>query len=310
MSLKFRIAVLGIGGVGGYFGGKLAKHYYESDNVEVVFIARGGNAKAIKENGLKIITLDDEQIAIPNLITNEPTEIGKIDLFLICTKAYDLTESINRFKACIGEKTTILPLLNGVNHAETIKQILPNADVWNGCAFIVSRLSEPGIITVTSEIKLLQFGNKTGDFTKLKLVENHFSSAGIDAVVSDNIDKTIWEKFIFISSLATLTSALDKTIGEILSSAENTLILTDLIAEVTQLARAKKINVAENIEELTLEKIRNAPPNATSSMHADFAKKGKTELETLTGFVVNESSIFDLNTPYYTWLYGHLSGRK
>jgi 2-dehydropantoate 2-reductase len=310
MSEKFRIAVLGIGGVGGYFGGKLAQYYYGSDNVEVLFIARGESAKAIKNNGLKIITPENETIVQPQIVTDEPNEIGEIDLFILCTKAYDLTESINKYRDCIGENAAILPLLNGVNHAETIKQILPNADVWNGCCFIVARLIEKGIVKVDSEIRLLQFGSQNADKSKLENVENIFTTAGIHTELSNNIDKTIWEKFIFISSLATITSSLDKTVGEILSSPENTSLLTDLIAEVSELARAKKINVAENIEELTLEKIRKAPPNATSSMHADFTKKGKTELETLTGYVVHESSLFDLPTLNYTWLYGNLKSKN
>jgi 2-dehydropantoate 2-reductase len=306
MSEKYRIAVLGIGGVGGYFGGKLAEHFADSKDVEIIFIARGENAKAIKTKGLQVITTNNNFIAKPKLITDEPSEIGVADVFLVCAKAYDLAESINKYRDCIGENTAVLPLLNGVNHAETIKQILPDIEVWNGCVFIVARLIEKGIVKVDSEIKLLQFGSLDGANDKLESFKNVLKTAGIDVELSLDIEKTVWEKFIFISSLATLTSAFDKTVGEVLSSEENTAVLKDLIAEVTNLARAKKINVADNIEEITLEKIRKAPPTATSSMHADFAKKGKTELETLTGYVVNEASLFEFNTVNYTWLYGHL----
>ncbi len=310
MSEKYRIAVLGIGGVGGYFGGKLAEHFADSNEVEIIFIARGESAKAIKLNGLKIFTPEGEQIVRPNLVSDNPSEIGKIDLFILCTKAYDLTESIEKYKTCLSENTVILPLLNGVNHVETIKQILPNADVWDGCVFIVARLVEKGIVKVDSEIRLLQFGSNNADKSKLEKVENIFKSAGIQTELSQHIDKTIWEKFIFISSLATLTSYLDKTKGEILGSIEYSKLLTDLISEVTNLARAKNINVAENIEEITLEKIKKAPPSATSSMHADFAKKGKTELETLTGYVVQEAKLLDVATPVYARLYEELETRN
>lgn len=310
MNGKYRIAVLGLGGVGGYFGGKLAEHFGDSNEIEIIFIARGESAIAIKQNGLKIITRENETIVRPQIVSDLPGEIGIIDLFVICTKAYDLTESIEKYRNCVGNQTVILPLLNGVNHAETIKRILPEADVWNGCCFIVARLIEKGIVKVESEIRLLQFGSESAEKSKLEKVENLFKTAGIQVELSNEIEKTIWEKFIFISSLATITSSLDKTVGEILNSSENTILLTDLIAEVAELARAKKINVAENIEELTLEKIRKAPLNATSSMHADFAKKGKTELETLTGYVVDQSSMFDLETLNYTWLYGNLKGRS
>jgi 2-dehydropantoate 2-reductase len=310
MSEKFRIAILGIGGVGGYFGGKLAEYFADSNEVEIIFIARGESAKAIAQNGLKIITPENETIVRPHAISENPSEIGKIDLFILCTKAYDLAESIEKYRDCITEKMAILPLLNGVNHSETVQQILPNAEVWKGCCFIVARLVEKGIVKVDSEIRLLQFGSKSAEKSKLEKVENILKFAGIQTEFSDEIEKTIWEKFIFISSLATLTSALDKTKGEILSSNENRQTLIDLIAEVSNLARAKKVNVAENIEELTLEKIQKAPQNATSSMHADFAKKGRTELETLTGYVVNESKLSGSLTPTYQRLYAELLNRN
>lgn len=306
---KFRIAILGIGGVGGYFGGKLAVHFADSEDVEIIFIARGENEKAIKKNGLKVIANPEEFIAKPHLVTNEANEIGKIDVFLICTKAFDLEESINNFKNIIGERTAILPLLNGVNHAETIKSILPDAEVWNGCVFIASRLAEPGVVKVDSEIRLLQFGGFDGAKEKLEKFEKLLKSAGIDVELSADIDKTIWDKFIFISSLATLTSYLDTNFGGINGSPENQKLLFELIKEVTTLARAKKINVAEDIEETTLNRIKLAPPDSTSSMHSDFKKKGKTELETLTGYVVRESKSLNLATPVYERLYEELRKR-
>ncbi len=309
MSKKYRIGVLGIGGVGGYFGGKLASHFVDSNEVEIIFIARGENAKAIQTNGLKVVTLNGEFIAKPKLVLSEPSEIGVVDVFLVCTKAYDLEESIKKYRDCVGENTVILPLLNGVNHAETIKQILPEAEVWNGCVFIVARLIEKGIVKVDSEIKLFQFGCLNGSKEKLERFENILRTAGIDVELSENIDKTVWEKFIFISSLATLTSYLDKTKGEILSSTEHRQTLIDLIAEVSNLAKAKNIKVNENIEQITLEKVNKTPPSSTSSMHADFAKKGKTELETLTGYVVQEAKLLNVATPNYEELYNELKKR-
>lgn len=308
MKDKFRIAILGIGGVGGYFGGKLAAYFADSKTVEVIFIIRGENAKAIKNNGLKVITTNSQLIAKPNLVSNEPAEIGLVDIFLICTKAYDLEASIIKFKDCIGENTAILPLLNGVDNYERILKFAPNAEIWKGCAYIASRLIEPGIVKVDSEVKLLQFGGNGGN-EKLKLFEKLLKSAEINVELKDDIDKTIWEKFIFISSLATLTSYLDTNAGGINSSAENQKLLSDLIAEVTRFAKAKKINVDENIEKTTFDRIKGMPSDITSSMHSDFMRKGNTELETLTGFVVKDSKLMGLATPNYEKLYEELLKR-
>lgn len=310
MNEKFRIAILGIGGVGGYFGGKLAAHFADSEEIEIIFIARGENAKTIHLKGLQIVTNSESFQAKPHLVSNEADEIGIVDLFLVCTKAYSLEESIIKFRECLGEKTVILPLLNGVNHAETIKKIVPNVEVWNGCAFIVSRLIEAGVVKIESEIKLLQFGSFDGTKEKLEKFEHLLQSAGIDAELSADIDKTVWEKFIFISSLATLTSYLDTNVGGVNSSIENQNLLTQLIEEVTSLAKAKKINVAENIAEFTLNRIKGAPAESTSSMHSDFMKKGQTELETLTGYVVREGKMLNVATPLYERLYGELKQRN
>jgi 2-dehydropantoate 2-reductase len=309
MSEKTKIGILGIGGVGGYFGGKLAKYFAESDDLEIIFIARGENAKAIQTNGLKVITTNDEFIAKPNMVSTDPSEIGVLDYFVICTKAYDLEESISKYRDCIGEETVILPLLNGVNHAETIQKILPNAEVWNGCVFIVAKLQEAGIVKIDSEIRLLQFGSPSGNREKLERFAEIQKEAGVDFELSKDIDKTIWEKFIFISSLATITSFTDKHVGEVVKSPEYMKLVEQLLAEVTNLARAKNINVAENIEEIASNRIRSSPPESTSSMHNDFKKKGKTELETLTGYVVREAETFGIEVPTYGKLYAELQKR-
>lgn len=307
---KFKIAVLGIGGIGGYFGGKLAAHFADSESVEIIFIARGENEKAIKNNGLKVITTQEEFIAKPKLVTNEADEIGEVDVFLICTKSYSLEESINKFKTCIGEQMAVLPLLNGVDNADKIREILSETEVWDGCVFISSRLIEPGIVKVESEIKLLQFGSSEKTNPKMEKFAQLLKEAKIHVELSEDIDKKIWEKFIFISSLATLTSFLDTNAGGINSSAENQKLLSDLIEEVTNLAGAKKINVDENIAQIAFDRIKAMPAELTSSMHSDFMKGGKTELETLTGYVVREAKSLNLSTPVYEKLYNELEKRK
>ncbi len=306
---KFRIAVLGIGGVGGYFGGKLAAHFADSENVEIIFITRGENEKVIKADGLKIITSDGEVVTKPKLTTGVASEIGAIDLLILCVKTYDLEESILSVRDSVGEHTTILPLLNGVDNTEKIKELMPYAEVWKGCVFIVSRLITPGVVKVDSRVRLLQFGGSGNTDKKSELTEQLFSSAGIDAELSADILKKIWEKFIFISSLATLTSFLDTNVGGIKCKAENKETLLKLIEEVTQLAKTKQINVDENIIGITLDRINNLPDENTTSMHNDFAKGGRTELASLTGYVVNESKALNLSSPVYERLYAELLKR-
>ena len=127
-----KIAIAGIGGVGGYFGGLLAKHYQDSEEVQVYFIARGENEEAIREHGLKVETPSATFIAKPDLVTSNAAQIGEVDLLICCTKSYDLEQSITQLKPCMGTQTVILPLLNGIDSNERIKAIYPENEVWEG----------------------------------------------------------------------------------------------------------------------------------------------------------------------------------
>ena len=295
---KTKIAILGIGAVGGYFGGLLAEKYLHSENVEIIFIARERSAKIIKEKGLKIITPQNEKIVFPHLVSNDPKEIGKIDYLICCVKSYDLAESILQLKECIHPNTIILPLLNGVDAKSIIHSILPDAIVWDGCVYIISRLTEPGVITEGGKIHSLYFGSNEhpaalNDF--LNLLKN----AGIDVHLSDNIEETIWEKFVFISVVASITSYLNKAIGPVLENQEHKALTHRLLNELIAVATAAKIVLPKTIFEKTMATMERMPYETTSSMHSDFLKGGKTEYRSLTEYVVKLGAAVNVKTPEY-----------
>ena len=152
---KTKIIIAGIGGVGGYFGGLLAKHFYENENVEINFIARGQHLKEIQKSGLKVIKGKNEFIAKPNIATENPKEIGTADLIIISTKSYDLDTVIQQLRPCINKDTIILPLLNGVDSRDKIKNIYPDNLILDGCVYIVSRLKQAGVIENRGNIQTL-----------------------------------------------------------------------------------------------------------------------------------------------------------
>lgn len=301
---KTKIIIAGIGGVGGYFGGMLAKHYYGHKNVEVNFIARGEHLKKIQTEGLKIIKGNDELFCKPTLATNNPSEIGIADFIIICTKSYDLETIIQQLQPCINNNTIILPLLNGVDSKEKIKKILPHNLILDGCVYIVSRLKQSGIIENSGNIQTLYFGLDNYKNEKMLLLEKLFKEANIEATLSEDISKIIWEKFIFISPTATATSYFNQCIGDILCNKGYLEILSYLIEEVKQVAKAKQILLAEDVTEKTLNKLKSLPYETTSSMHSDFkSKKPGTELESLTGFVIAEGRKHLIDTPTYLKAY-------
>lgn len=298
MISKFRIVILGIGGVGGYIGGKLAAYYADSHDVEVAFIARGENEQAIASNGLRLITSEGEQTVRPAIVTSRPDEIGAADLIICCVKSYDLEASMELLKPCVGDKTIILPLLNGIDAADRIKRILPGTEVWDGCMYIVSRLIAPGVVKESGNINVLYFGSAE-DKEKLKQVESIFTSAHINAHVSDNIQQTLWEKFLFISPFATLTSYLNLSLGDILNNVQHEELLRNLMSEIKSIANAKNIHLPENIIEKNINKMKSFAPETTSSMHSDVQKGNRTEFNSLTAYVIELGKEVNVPTPNY-----------
>lgn len=294
-----RIGILGLGGVGGYFGGLLAKAYYKSDDVEVIFIARGETKKVIVESGLKIITDDLETIVHPKLVSNDPDEIGELDYLICATKTYDIEESLLSLQKCITVKTTILPLYNGVDAPERIQNIFPENEVLQGCVYIISMIFSPGTIRKIGFYEKLFFGSKTASAAKLNELQEIFQKAKIESYLVDNIEETVWEKFIFISGLASATSYLNQNIGEILSNPEAMAIYVELLNEIELVAKAKGLKLPEDIVNQTILKLEKSPKEATSSMHRDYLAGNKIEATSLTKFVVEEGLKYGVKTPLY-----------
>jgi 2-dehydropantoate 2-reductase len=303
---KFRIGLLGIGGVGGYFGAKLAYYYQQSNELEIIFIARGENKNVIRQQGITLITPDDRLVAHPSIVSDDVHEIGKIDLLLCCIKVYQLEEALQNIRACIDDATIILPLLNGVDSTERVSEFFPGNKVWEGCVYVVSRLEKAGIVRKTGNVNALYFGSDKALKESIKKVEKILKVDGVNAENPPNILLTVWEKFLFISTMGTATSYLDTSICEILSNKEHKDLLIALLNELFEVTIAKRILLAPDIIEQTINKMVMFPYEATSSMHTDFKKGTKTEVDSLTGYVVRLGKDLNVATPLYEKMYEKL----
>ena len=297
--MKTRIGILGLGGVGGYFGGLLAKAYFESDAIEIVFIARGETQKAIAKNGLKIIAGSTEIVAFPSLVANVPEQIGKLDYLICATKTYDIETSLESIKNCITPKTILLPLYNGVDATERIQKLFSENTVLQGCVYIVAMIDSPGIIKKIGVYEKLFFGSKNAPASKLNVLQSIFENANIESYLVENIEETVWEKFIFISALASATSYLNVNIGGILNNPENKAIYSSLLNEITAVAIAKGVALTDDIVAQTIIKLEKTPKDATSSMHRDLLAGRNTEVVSLTKYVVDQAVKFGVATPIY-----------
>ena len=294
-----RIGILGIGGVGGFLGAKLAIKYAASDDVEIVFIARGENQKAIQQKGLRLITAKGEETAHPDVVTNDPAEIGELDFLICCVKSYHLEDALAPLKPCVNGNTIILPLLNGVDARERIEGIFPENEVWDGCVYIMARLIEPGVVSELGNIHQYHFGSTSGSRRKLETLERIFTDAGVDTFLSKDIEQTIWDKFLLISTIATLTSALDFSIQEIFADRNHQNSLLKLMEELVAVGEAKGVRFSDGVVEKTLKILKSTPAGGTSSMHSDFVRGGSTEYKSLTEYVVNQGKRLGVPTPNY-----------
>lgn len=304
--MKTRIGILGLGGVGGYFGGLLAKAYYESEKIEIIFIARGETQKVIHANGLVIKTDDGQTIVHPHLVSDDSTIIGKLDYIICATKTYDIEVSLLSIEKCFKKSTIVLPLYNGVDAPERISTLYPDHEVLQGCVYIVSKIESSGIIRKTGTFEKLFFGSPSAPMIKLKELQMIFANAGIDSYLVDEIEEKVWEKFIFISALASATSYLNQNIGQIIANDASRALYVELLNEITMIAAVKGLNLPNDIIMQTILKLEKTPQNATSSMHRDVIAGGKFELESLTEFVINEGLKYEIPTPTYNIVFEKL----
>ncbi|WP_211604857.1 2-dehydropantoate 2-reductase [Porphyromonas gingivalis] len=305
-----KIAVFGLGGVGGYYGAMLALHAAATDGLlEVSWIARGAHLEAIRAaGGLRVVTPSRDFLARSTCVTDNPAEVGTVDYILFCTKDYDMERGVAEIRPMIGQNTKILPLLNGADIAERMRTYLPDTVVWKGCVYISARKSAPGLITLEADRELFYFGSGLPEQTDNEVcLAELLTAAGIRAYNPTDIDWYIMKKFMMISVTATATAYFNKPIGSVLTEHEPELL--SLLEEVAELFRTKYGQVPDDVVQQLLDKQRKMPPESTSSMHSDFLRGGSTEVETLTGYVVREAEALRVDLPMYKRMYRELVSR-
>jgi len=308
--MKMKIVIVGLGGVGGYYGGLLAKKYADDPLIEIYFVARGEHLIKIQKDGLKVVTDSTNFVARPFLATDDAAEIGVADYVIVCTKSYDLESTITQIKPCIGADTVVLPLLNGIDNSERIRAILPATEVWSGCSYIVARKTEPGVIQTTGKLHLLNFGYKNRVNERLLNVEKILLNAEIDAVFCEEIDAAIWKKFCFISSTASLTSYYNVGFVDLMSDKTRKEKLIQSLEELILVANAEAVkSIDRTIIDKVIHRIESLPVTATSSMHSDFMAGNNTEIHGLTGAVLELGRKHNIQLPTYEMVFEALTNR-
>ncbi len=308
--LVMRVAVVGLGGVGGYFGGKLAGKYAGSPEHAVVFIARGARLAAIRREGLLLRTVEGEYRVRPDSATERPAEAGPCDLVLFCVKEYALEAAAAEITPLLHAGTAILPILNGVDIAERLRSVLPRGVVLSGLVYISAFVEAPGVVRQVGGSCQLIFGPDDGKSDRYRPLEVFLKEAGIKAELSNDIAVPLWTKYLFVSPMAGVTSLRGMNLGDVMADGGGRAMVRGLMAEVERLARTKGINLPPDSVERGIATVERFPPATKSSLQLDFEKGKRTELELFIGFAVRAGRALGVPMPLHEELYAALAGKK
>lgn len=296
-----RVAVVGVGGLGGYFGGKLARA-----GEDVTFIARGAQLAALVERGLEIHSVHGD-FRMDVHATGEPASVGPVDLILFLVKTYDTESAAADARPLIGEDTAILSLQNGVDNAERIREIVGRGHALGGLAYTEAALEAPGVVAQYSQQQRIIVGElRGGGSSRVDGIVRMFRDAGLDAVASGNVVRDLWGKWVFICALSGLTTVCRQPLGPILALPEARELFVAVMREVAAVGRAKAVGLAPDVVDATLRTAEGMAPSMRSSMERDVDNGRPLEIEALNGRVVAYGRPLAVPTPVNAFVYATL----
>ena len=297
---EVRFAVMGAGGVGGYFGSLLARA-----GREVAFIARGAHLEAMRSRGLEVkswrgdFRLDDLNA------TDDPSDVGPVDCVLFAVKAYDTEAAALQVAPTVGPETVVLSLQNGVESEEVLEGLFGPGRVLGGLAFISAFVESPGVIAHTAAGRLT-FGEMDGSYSeRARRLQAHFEAAGLECGLSGDIRRELWNKLVWNACFNPLTTITGANVAEILDNPESFEVARAAMCEVAEVARASGVALGEDAVDVMIERTRALGP-ITSSMRRDWEAGKPIEAHALSGVVAERGRALGVPTPVNAALYASL----
>jgi 2-dehydropantoate 2-reductase len=296
-----KIGIIGTGGVGGYFGGRLAKAGFD-----VTFISRGKNLKALQENGLTVKSiLGDFKIDKVN-VTDKFESLNKADLILICVKAWQVKEIGEKLKRVINNNTVVIPLQNGILAVDELRENLLEVNIAGGLCFIISKLESPGVINHFGIEPSIVFGEiNNNNNGRLKKIKEAFDRAEIKSKISADIYADLWKKFITIC-VSGLLAVTKTTYGQLREFPETRSMMIDLLNEIYELSKKAGVKIKTDFVEKTVALIDTYPYDSTSSLTRDVWEGKPSEIEYQNGTVVMLGEKYGIDTPVNRIVYNRI----
>ncbi len=297
-----RIAIIGTGGVGGYFGGLLARA-----GEQVTFVARGEHFAKMRDSGLTVKNVEGDFHLSRVDVVDSISKLIRPDLVLITTKTYDRDRAARELIEVAGPETVVIPIQNGIDNDARVREILTVPQVYTGLAYIISARTAPGVIEQTAGPRTLIFGDRTNPANpQLRQVESVMKSAGIRASFADDIDRELWLKFLWITTFGGMTSMCRSPIGRIVNDPETFRFYVACLDEALSVAQALKLKVGPADRDEIIKKsehYQHTGSHAKSSMLIDIENGRPTEIEALNGTLVRLAKEAGVPVPRHEAIY-------
>jgi 2-dehydropantoate 2-reductase len=290
-----KIAFMGAGGVGGLIGARLAQA-----GCDVSFVARGAHLKAMRENGLKLESQVGEVHLRDVRVTDDPAAIGPVDLVIFAVKLWDTAAAARAMAPLLGPDTGVISLQNGVRKDDILRPIVGEQRLMGGVAYMGTAISRPGVIHHTGTMQRVVFGEYDGRRSKrAETLLEYLRKTGIDAQLSDDIRRSIWEKFVFLVAMAAVTASIRLPIGPIRSHPLTRQLYLDALKEAAAVGRAQGVKLPPDFAEERMAFVDTLPETMTASLQLDLERGNPLEVEWLSGSVVELGAAAGVPTPIH-----------
>lgn len=303
---KKHIVIIGLGGVGGYFGFKISQSNEVDQKNKISFVARGITYETVKQNGLQLLSTEHKNtFTKPDNIYQKIYEIQNPDLILICVKEYDLEEICRQLSKVITTKTVLLPMMNGADIYDRIRAILPKSIILPSCVYVASHIKEKGIVKHKGKPGQLILGKDPQHPAKnIDWIINLLENSQINFQFKENAQVDIWTKFIFIASFGLVTAKYNSCIGEVCTVELQKEEARTIMLEIKSIADKKGIDLSADIIRKTFDKAASFPPSTPTSLQLDVhSEKANNELDLFAGAILKYGKETKVPTPFTEKIY-------
>lgn len=297
-----RIAFIGAGGVGGYFGGKLAQA-----GVDVTFIVRGATLAALRADGLRVDSIGGDFVVNPVQATDDPSTVGPVDAVFVAVKAWQIAEAVANIGPLLGPDTVVVPLENGVEAPEQLAELVGDQHAVAGLCGIVSFIVAPGHIRHAGAEPFIMFGERDNRRSeRLERLRETLVAAGVNATIPPDIQHSLWTKLLFIVPTSGIGAVTRATIGVWRDMPGTRAMAEAVLREIVAVATAGGVTMEPDAVDVTMARIDGMPLDATTSMHRDLVQGRPSELDAQLGAVVRLGAQRAVPTPVTGMLYACL----